>query len=51
MPPVPSAVHVSVPHLERAMLTLNAALRGGIADVARDHPVRYFEEEDLGEEE
>lgn len=37
--------------LQRAMLTLNAALRGAIADVARDHPVRYFEEEDFGEEE
>lgn len=51
VPPVPSAMYVSVPHLQRAMLTLNAALRGAIADVARDHPVRYFEEEDVGEEE
>jgi len=51
VPPVPSVMYVSVPHLQRAMLTLNAALQGAIADVARDHPVRYFEEEDFGEEE
>ncbi len=51
VPPAPTAMYVSVQHLQRAMLTLNAALRGAIADVARDHPVRYFEEEDFGEEE
>lgn len=51
VPPMPSAMYVSVPYLQRAMLTLNAALRGAIADVARDHPVRYFEEEDFGGEE
>lgn len=51
VPPVPSAMYVSVPHLQRAMLTLNAALGGAIADVARDHPVRYFEEENFREEE
>lgn len=50
VPPVPSAMYVSVPHLQRAMLTLNAALRGAIADVAKNHPVRYFEdEENFGE--
>ncbi len=31
------------------MLTLNTALRDAIADVAHDHPVRYFEEEDFGD--
>lgn len=46
VPPVPSAMYVSVLHLQRAMLTLNAALRGAIADVARNHPVQYFEDEE-----
>ena len=46
VPPVPSAMYVSVLHLQRAMLTLNAALLGAIADVARNHPVRYFEDEE-----
>lgn len=50
VPPVPSAMYVSLPHLQRAMLTLNAALRGAIADVARNHPIRYFEEEDFRED-
>ncbi len=45
-PPVPSATYVSVPHLQRAMLTLNAALRGSIAEVAVSHPVRYVDEEE-----
>ena len=48
--PVPSSLYVSLPHLQRAMLTLNAALRGAIADVAMNHPIRYFEEEDFAEE-
>ena len=48
--PVPSAMYVSLPHLQRAMLTLNAALRGEIAEIARDHPIRYFEERDFGDE-
>lgn len=46
VPPVPSAMYVSVPHLQRAMLTLNAALNGAIAEVAMNHPVHYFDEED-----
>lgn len=50
VPPVPSAMYVSLPHLQRAMLTLNAALQGAIADVARDHPIRYFEERDFLDE-
>jgi len=50
VPPVPSAMYVSLPHLQRAMLTLNAALRGEIAEIARDHPIRYFEERDFGDE-
>lgn len=49
VPPVPSAMYVSLPHLQRAMLTLNAALQGSIADVARNHPIRYFEEEDFAD--
>lgn len=44
--PVPSVMYVSLPHLQRSMLTLNAALRGAIADVAMNHPVRYFEDEE-----
>jgi hypothetical protein len=44
VPTVPSAMYVSLPHLQRAMLTLNAALQGAIADVAMNHPIRYFEE-------
>ncbi|PZV34888.1 hypothetical protein [Mesorhizobium kowhaii] len=46
VPPVPEAVYVSVPHLQRAMLTLNAALRGGIAEIANEHPVHYFEDDE-----
>ncbi len=49
-PPVPSATYVSVPHLQRAMLTLNAALRGAIGEVATNHPVRYLDDEDGGDE-
>ena len=45
--PVTSATYVSLPHLQRSMLTLNAALAGAIADVARDHPVYFPEEPDL----
>lgn len=46
VPPVSSALYVSLPHLQRAMLTLNAALVGAIAEIATSHPVRYFEEDD-----
>jgi HEPN domain-containing protein len=48
--PVPSAMYVSLPHLQRAMLTLNAALKGAIAEVAMNHPIRYFEELDFIDE-
>lgn len=44
--PLPSAMYVRAPHLQRAMLTLNAALNGAIAEVAINHPVHYFDEED-----
>lgn len=47
VPPVPSAMYVSLPHLQRAMLTLNSALQGTIAEIAVNHPVRYFEEHDF----
>lgn len=47
VPPVRSAIYVSLPHLQRAMLTLNAALTGVIAEVAMNHPIRYFEELDF----
>lgn len=50
LPPVPSAMYVSLPHLQRAMLTLNAALRGAVAEVAMNHPIRYFEELDFMDE-
>ena len=50
VPPVPSAMYVSLPHLQRAMLTLNAALQGAIAEVAMNHPIRYFEELDFVDE-
>lgn len=50
VPPVPSAMYVSLPHLQRAMLTLNAALQGAIAEVAMNHPIRYFEELDFLDE-
>lgn len=50
VPPVPSAMYVSLPHLQRAMLTLNAALKGAIAEVAMNHPIRYFEELDFIDE-
>lgn len=50
VPPVPSAMYVSLPHLQRAMLTLNAALQGAIAEVAMNHPIRHFEELDLVDE-
>lgn len=50
VPPVPSAMYVSLPHLQRAMLTLNAALQGAIADVAMNHPIRYYEECDFLDE-
>jgi hypothetical protein len=50
VPPVPSAMYVSLPHLQRAMLTLNAALQGAIADVAKNHPIRYYEERDFLDE-
>ena len=43
--PVPSAMYVSLSHLQRAMLTLNAALRGTIPEVAEHHPVRYLDED------
>ena len=45
IPPVASAVYVSLPHLQRAMLTLNAALVGAIAEIATSHPVRYFDDD------
>ena len=45
VPPVDSALYVSLPHLQRAMLTLNAALVGAIAEIATSHPVRYFDED------
>jgi hypothetical protein len=45
IPPVTSAVYVSLPHLQRAMLTLNAALVGARAEVATSHPVRYFDDD------
>ena len=45
-PPVSSALYVSLPHLQRAMLTLNAALVGAIAEIATSHPVRYVAEDD-----
>lgn len=48
--PVPSAMHVSLPHLQRAMLTLNAALRGAMPEIARDHPIGYFEEWDFDDD-
>ena len=40
LPPVLSAMYVSVPHLQRAMLTLNAALQGvfAVAGLWRDTP-------------
>lgn len=47
VPPVPSAMHIDLGHLQRAMLTLNAALRGAIAEITDHHPVRYFEELDF----
>ena len=50
VPPVPSAMYVSLPHLQRAMLTLNSALQGAIAEIARDYPVQYFEELDFIDE-
>ena len=50
VPPVPSAMYISLPHLQRAMLTLNAALQGAIAEVAVNHPVRYFDELDFVDE-
>lgn len=40
--PAASTRYVSVPHLQRAMLSLNAALRGEMPDIATDHPVLYF---------
>lgn len=46
VPPAASTRYVSVPHLQRAMMTLNSALRGETPDIAADHPVLYFEDYD-----
>lgn len=47
--PAASPLYVSVPHLQRAMVSLNAALHGAIPDITGAHPVLYFEDGETGE--